>query len=134
MSPREQQSGQRNPTAAELEVLAVLWERGPSTVNQVHEELRKVRDIGVTTVLKTMQIMLEKGLVAKTGGKRPAVFCSVENRAVVEGRLVDDLCRRAFGGSASRLVLRALEGAPKSKEELDELAALIEAARRRRNT
>ena len=102
------------PTDAELEILRVLWERGPSTVRQVHEELA-ARETGYTTTLKLMQIMAAKGLLDTT-----------------QRQLVNDLVQRAFGGSAAELVLRALASHKTSDSELREIRKLIDEAREER--
>jgi len=78
------------PTDAELEILRVLWETGPATVRSVHDVLAARRDIGYTTVLKTMQIMTEKGLVSRDASRRSHVYRAVLDRSATEGRLIDD--------------------------------------------
>jgi len=115
----------RRPTDAELAILGVLWERGPSTVREVHDRLRAERETGYTTVLKTMQIMTEKGLVSRDASRRSHVYRAVLDRSATEGRLIDDLRDRAFGGSTSRLVLRALSERAATPEELAQVEALL---------
>jgi predicted transcriptional regulator len=105
------------PTPAELEILGVLWQRGPSTVREVHAALRPSRTTGYTTVLKLLQIMGEKGLVAR------------EARAAqtqTQRQLVGDLLERAFGGSAESLVMHALAARKVSAEELTRIRALLD--------
>src|SRR5918999_5517184 len=99
---------QSRPTDAELAILRVLWERGPSTVRQVHEALAETRDTGYTTTLKLMQIMADKGLVKRNETARTHVFSAVAGAEATQRVLVKDLVDRAFGGSAAALVLRAL--------------------------
>jgi BlaI family penicillinase repressor len=105
------------PTDSETAILRVLWARGPSTVREVHEGLDD-RDVGYTTVLKLMQIMLSKGLLGRDDSQRSHVYRAAVAREASEASALGDLRRRLFGGSTSRLVLRALSEAPASKEEL----------------
>ena len=119
------------PTDAELEILRVLWERGPSTVRQVHEALVG-RDTGYTTTLKLMQIMADKRLVDRDESARTHVYTASMSAAHTQGQLLNDLVDRAFGGSAAALVLRALSTRPTSDEELLEIRKLIDEAREER--
>ncbi len=113
------------PTDAELEILRVLWERGEGTVREVREDLETRRPTGYTTVLKQLQIMTEKGLVRRDASERAHVYRARLAREATETQLVGDLLDRAFGGSASRLVLRALASKPASAEELAEIRKLL---------
>jgi BlaI family penicillinase repressor len=114
------------PTDAELSILRVLWRRGPSTVRQVHEELAQRGPTGYTTVLKMLQIMTEKGLVERDDSERAHVYVARRPEEQTLGQLVGDLLDRAFEGSASRMVLRALESRPASPEELAEIRRLLD--------
>lgn len=122
------------PTDAELEILRVLWERGPSTVRQVHESLAGARETGYTTSLKLMQIMAEKGLVTRDESSRTHVYAARVSRDATQRQLVRDLLDRAFGGSAAALVLQALSANPASREELSEIQRLITRYKERRNS
>ena len=113
------------PTAAELAILRVLWDRGPSTVRDVHDALHAERETGYTTVLKLMQIMTEKGLLTRDASRRSHVFVPALDRSLTEGRLLGDLRDKAFGGSTSRLVLRALSEEAATPEELAQIEALL---------
>ncbi|MEX0891212.1 MAG: BlaI/MecI/CopY family transcriptional regulator [Gemmatimonadota bacterium] len=115
------------PSDGELEILAVLWGRGPSTVRQVHGALPSGRDVSYNTVGKLLQIMTDKGLVAVDSSTRAHVYAAVEAEADVQGRLARDLMRRAFGGSAAQLALRALSREACTPAELGELRALLDA-------
>jgi len=117
------------PTDAELEILRVLWERGPATVRQVHEAMAGTRDTGYTTTLKLMQIMADKGLVSRDESARTHVYTARASQAHTQRQLVNDLVDRAFGGSAAALVLRALRTHKTSDEELQEIRRLIDEAR-----
>jgi predicted transcriptional regulator len=119
------------PTDAELEILRVLWERGPSTVRQVHESLAE-RETGYTTTLKLMQIMADKGLVTRDESSRTHVYAPRTSQESTQKQLVTDLVQRAFGGSAAELVLRALASHKTSDQELREIRKLIDEAREER--
>jgi len=115
----------RKPTDAELALLRILWERGPSTVRDVHSSLET--SSGYTTVLKTFQIMHEKGLVARDTSRRSHVYTPTWSEAQVQGRLVSDLLDKAFGGDTGRLVLRAQEESPADPEEIAQIRAMLDA-------
>jgi len=117
---------QPRPTDTELAILRVLWERGPSTVRQVHEALAETRDTGYTTTLKLMQIMADKGLVKRNETARTHVYAAVAGEEQTQRALVKDLVDRAFGGSAATLVLRALSAEGTSADELREIRKLID--------
>lgn len=118
------------PTDAELEILQVLWDRGPSTAGEVREAVARIRPVGYTTIQKALQIMTEKRLVTVDKSQRAHVFRPREARAIVVGRMVTDLVRRALGGSTSQLLLHALEGKRASPEELEEMRRLLDEAER----
>ncbi len=113
------------PTGAELAILGVLWANGPSTVRHVHEALADARETGYTTTLKLMQIMAEKGLVTRDESARTHVYAARVSQDVTQRQLVSDLVDRAFGGSATALVLQALSAHPASADELAEIQQLI---------
>ena len=116
------------PTEAELEILNVLWSRGPSTVREVHEEICRHKPAQYTTVLKIMQIMAEKGLLRRIEGDgRAHVYIPVIERDTAQRQMVRELVDRLFGGSSTQMVLQALEERPASAEELDEIRRLIAA-------
>lgn len=113
------------PTDAELAILRVLWEHGPSTVRRVHDALAEARETGYTTTLKLMQIMAEKGLVTRDESSRTHVYTAKLRQDETQRQLVTDLVDRAFGGSAAALVLQALSATSTSPEELKEIQQLI---------
>jgi predicted transcriptional regulator len=113
------------PTAAELEILRVLWSHGPATVRDVHEALRE-RRVGYTTVLKLLQIMTEKGLVTRDESERAHVYEARAAQEQTERQLVRDLVDRAFGGSPGRLVMQALSSRRATPEELDRIRRLLD--------
>jgi len=120
------------PTEAELSILRVLWERGPSTVREVHEVQRGRpggQTTGYTTVLKLLQIMTEKGLVTRDERTRSHVYRARLSEDTTQRQLVTDLLDRAFGGSAARLVMQALDLSPATPEELKEIRRLLDERR-----
>lgn len=114
------------PTSAEISILAVLWQRGPSTVREVHEALKDAQDTGYTTVLKLMQIMAQKGLCARDESQRSHVYRALVSEEQAQRGLVADLVDKAFGGSAAQLVMRALSSDRASREEIEEIRALLD--------
>jgi predicted transcriptional regulator len=114
------------PTDAELEILGVLWERGPSTVREVYEELKRDRELGYTTVLKFMQIMAEKGLVRRNEEQKAHLYESMVPRESTQKQLVEDLLDRAFGGSALQLVMQALSSKRAARAEIDQIRKLLD--------
>ena len=123
---------QPRPTDAELAILRVLWERGASTVRQVHDALAGTRETGYTTTLKLMQIMTDKGLVKRNETARTHVYSPMAGQEQTERQLVQDLVDRAFGGSAAQLVLRALSADGTTDAELKEIRKLIDDYREKR--
>lgn len=119
------------PSDLELEILKVLWDRGASTVAQVHEALAPTRPIVYNTILKTLQIMTEKRLVVRDERARAHVYRSRESRRVVVRRLVGDLLRRALDGSTPQLVVHALEQKRVKPDELEEIRRLLDEYGRR---
>lgn len=113
------------PTQSELEILAVLWDLGAATVREVQQALDARRPTGYTTVLKLLQIMTEKGLVRRDVRERAHVYAPKLPREKTEQQIVGDLLDRAFGGSSSRLVMRALSSRRATPEELDRIRELL---------
>ena len=114
------------PTDAELEILTVLWSRGPSTVREVHDAITQRRPAQYTTVLKMLQIMDEKGLVRRDQKQRAHIYSPSQPRERTQRQLAGDLLERAFNGSARSLVMGALEARKTSKEELADLRKLLD--------
>ena len=119
------------PSDGELAILRVLWSRGPSTVREVHTELSRDRDMGYTTVLKLMQIMVEKALVERDERARSHTYRPLQGEAETQRCLLKELLHKAFAGSRRELVLRALETEPASAEELEDIHKLLNAAKGR---
>jgi BlaI family penicillinase repressor len=122
----------QKPTSSELEILRVLWARGPSTVRDVYDVLNKKKRTGYTTVLKTLQIMTEKGSVRRNEDERAHVYEACEPAGKTKGRLAGDVLQRVFEGSASDLMMHALEGRRTSHEEIEELRRMLDEYERRK--
>lgn len=114
------------PTDAELEILTVLWSRGPSTVREVHDTITRRRPARYTTILKLLQIMDEKGLVRRDQKQRAHIYASAQSREVTQRQLAGDLLQRAFNGSPQSLMLGALGARKTSREDLAELRRLLD--------
>jgi BlaI family transcriptional regulator, penicillinase repressor len=114
------------PTSAELEILHVLWDCGPSTVREIHEVLAAKRPAGYTTVLKLLQIMTAKGMVTRDEESRAHVYEAVQPARNTKSQIVGDLLQRVFSGSASQLMMHALAGKRTSREEIDEIRRLLD--------
>lgn len=113
------------PSAAEIDILAVLWRLGPATVREVHEELGK--DIGYTTTLKQMQLMTEKGLLLRSERFRSHVYEPGIPKEQTQTQIAADLMKRAFDGSAKSLVMGALAAQPASREDLADIRKMLSA-------
>lgn len=124
--PRHPSSG---PTDVELQILGVLWERGPSTVRQVHEALAAERETGYSTTLKMIQVMRDKGLVTRDESVRPQLYQAAESKRQTQLGLLDGLAQKAFGGSAKKLVQQMVSAGRVSVEELAEIQRLIQQAK-----
>lgn len=119
------------PTEAELAILRVLWQRGPSTVREVTETLRDERGTGYTTALKLLQIMTEKGLVVRNDSTRSHVYQASVPAEATQRQLVGDLLERVFGGSPGQLVMQALATRRASPEELAAIRQLLDQLEKR---
>jgi BlaI family penicillinase repressor len=113
------------PTDSELAILQVLWQHGPANVRFVNEQLSQLREVGYTTTLKWLQLMLEKGLVLRDDSVWPHVYRPAVREEETQTQLLDRLVESAFGGSALKLVLRALGKGQNTREELDQIRDLL---------
>lgn len=125
-SPETMPAATPKPTEAELEILTVLWSRGPITVREVHEAISARKPTQYTTVLKIMQIMAEKGLVRRDETQRAHIYEAARPREWTQRQLAGDLLQRAFNGSARSLMVGALSARKASKKELTELRKLLD--------
>jgi predicted transcriptional regulator len=115
------------PTASELEILRVLWNRGPSTVREVLESLNEKKNLGYTGVLKLLQIMTAKGSVRRDETNRAHVYEARRPAEQTKRQLAADMLQRVFEGSASQLMVHALSGHRASREEIEELRRILDA-------
>ena len=112
---------QIRPTESELEILSVLWEKGPSTVREIHDILSQTKDAGYTTTLKLMQIMHEKALLQRDTSSKTHVYTAAVSQQKTQQQLLDKMIDTVFGGSASQLVMQALGHHQSSGEELEKI-------------
>lgn len=115
------------PTDAELDILAVLWQRGPSTVREVHEELEREQAVRYTTTLKQMQVMFQKGLLKRDESSRAHVYRPAVSEEKTLRRVTGELLERAFGGSAEKLVMHALQAGSVDPAEVKRIRELLDA-------
>ena len=114
------------PTAAELEILNVIWTHGPSTVRFINDKLNEERPTGYTTTLKIMQLMAEKGLLKRDERQRSHLYGAAAPQGQVQKQLLDRLLEQAFGGSALKLVMQALGGHRATPEEISRIRELLD--------
>ena len=114
------------PSELEYAILQALWAQGSGTVRDVHQQLSATREIGYTTVLKTMQIMTEKELVTRDETERAHVYTPTFTEEATQSSILTDLMQRVFGGSAQHLVLRALQVKPATPEERAEIRRMLD--------
>jgi BlaI family penicillinase repressor len=116
----------KTPTDAEMKVLNLLWEQGPLTVRQVHENLTMEKPLQYTTILKVMQVMTSKGLLQRDDSERSHVYRPTVEREQVQQQFAGHLLKLAFGGSMGSLLMGTLEAQPASKKELAELRRILD--------
>ena len=116
----------RKPTASELEILHVLWSKGPSTVREVLDALNEKKDMGYTGVLKLLQIMTAKAMVRRDESQRAHVYEACRPAEQTKRQLARDMLQRVFEGSASQLMMHALAGHDASPKEIEELRRILD--------
>jgi BlaI family penicillinase repressor len=114
------------PTKAELEILQVLWEFGPSTVRFVNDKLNEQRDVNYTSTLKQMQIMGEKGILKRDESQMKHIYIPVEAEQKTKGLLLDRFVNTLYKGSASQLMMQLLGNKQTTQDELDEIKKLLD--------
>jgi BlaI family transcriptional regulator, penicillinase repressor len=114
------------PTPSELEILQILWSRGPSTVREIFEVMAQQKEIGYTSALKLLQIMTSKGLVTRTEEQRAHVYEAALPAEQTKQQFAADVLHRVFRGSTSQLMQHALSGRRSSRKELDEIRKLLD--------
>jgi predicted transcriptional regulator len=117
------------PTEAELTLLNILWQMGPATVREIHNTVSTTQKTGYTTVLKILQIMHEKALVIRDETNRAHVYAAADSEIHTQSSLIKDLISKAFGGSTSKLVMRAIDEST-SAEEIDDIRQLLNSLER----
>ena len=115
-----------NPTPSELEILHILWTRGPSTVREIHAVLSKEKDVGYTSALKLLQIMTGKGLVTRVEDQRAHVYTATQPAETTKEQFAADVLQRVFRGSASQLMQHVLSGRRGSKKEIEEIRRMLD--------
>lgn len=119
-----------NPTPSELAILQILWQKGPSTVREVHDQLSEEKEVVYTTILKTMQVMVERGMLQRTAKGRKHIYSAAVNEAETQDKLLDKFLNKTFGGSASKLVMKALGNYNSSSEEIEEIKQFLESIKK----
>lgn len=121
------------PSDSELEIMQILWEKGPLTVREVNDRLNLNRRVGYTTTLKIMQIMTEKKMLIRDTGQRSHVYTSTMDPGEVQGNILDHVIKTVFRGNTSKLVLSALGKSETTASEIEEIKALIETMEKKKN-
>ncbi len=124
-------SKQIKPTDSELEILNILWQKGPVTVREVHEEIEKKKEAGYTTTLKLMQIMIEKKLLKRDETSKTHVYQSAISREQIQGQLIQRMIDNVFNGSASQLVMQALGNYQADAKEMEKIKTYLEEIERK---
>lgn len=122
------------PTASELSILQLLWANGPLAVKDVHLALNQNKPVVYTTVLKTMQVMMERGMLDRISEGRRHIYRAVIAQTATQDKLLDSFLDKTFGGSAKNLVMRALGKHTPGAEELEELKAYIDSLETNKKT
>ena len=122
---------QPKPTDSELEILNILWEKGPCTVREIHEVLEKSKDAGYTTTLKLMQIMLDKKLLSRDASSKTHIYKAAISQEHTQGQLVKRMIDTVFNGSAMNMVMQALGNHKANAEELEQIKQYLDEMERK---
>jgi BlaI family transcriptional regulator, penicillinase repressor len=114
------------PTSSELEILTIIWQRGPSTVREVYLTLTREREVGYSTVLKFMQIMTDKGSLIRDDSVRPQRYRAAQPRNQTQRGIIRDVIDRAFGGSSATLIVQALSDRRSTADERQQIRELLD--------
>jgi len=120
------QESRTQPTPSELEILQILWTRGPSTVREIHDVLGQEKEVGYTSALKLLQIMTSKGLVTRIEDQRAHVYSAMQPAEKTKQQFAADVLHRVFRGSASQLMQHVLSGRRGSKKEIEEIRRMLD--------
>src|ERR1044072_7338742 len=115
-----------NPTPSELEILHILWTRGPSTVREIHEVLSQEKEVGYTSALKLLQIMTTKGIVQRTEDQRAHVYVATQPAEKTKQQFAADVLQRVFRGSTSQLMQHALSGRRRPETEIEDIRGMLD--------
>ena len=118
--------GSSQPTAVELEMLRILWARGPSPVRAIHAELAAAKGTNYSTTVKMLSVMLAKGLVHRDDKASPHVYRAAITRARAGKKFLTELIDKIYEGSAMSLVLQALAGGKATSEQIEEARKLLD--------
>ena len=121
------------PTASELTILQLLWANGPLSVKEIHTALHRDKPVVYTTVLKTMQVMMERGMLDRSSEGRKHIYRALIAQTATQDKLLDSFLDKTFGGSAKQLVMRALGKHTPDAEDLEELKAFIDSIENKKN-
>ncbi|MEQ8476077.1 BlaI/MecI/CopY family transcriptional regulator [Fulvivirga sp.] len=121
------------PTEKELDILQVLWAKGPQTVREINDQLQSEKEIGYTTTLKLLQIMHDKGLVSRELNGKTHIYKSIVSESATQQKMLDKVVDKVFKGSAMNLVMQALGNSKSSDKELDEIRAYIDQLKNDKN-
>ncbi|MFC2154938.1 BlaI/MecI/CopY family transcriptional regulator [Acidobacteriota bacterium] len=119
-------NGRPRPTEAELEILQVLWKHDPCTVRFVNDKLNDKKEVGYTTTLKIMQIMIDKNILKRDESKRSHLYSPAVKETETQSLLLDKFLQTAFSGSAMKLVMQALGNHKASKEEISRIREFLD--------
>jgi BlaI family penicillinase repressor len=117
------------PTKVELEILQLLWEHGPCALGQIHDAVSARSDRAYSTTRKMIQIMCEKGLVDCDESVRPQLYSAAKSKNLTQLGLLDDLARRAFGGSTKKIVMSLLSSKQVTLEDVQEMQNILKKAK-----
>jgi BlaI family transcriptional regulator, penicillinase repressor len=123
---QDDQNRKQEPTKAELEILNVLWEHGPSTVRFVNDKLNEQRDVNYTSTLKLMQIMADKGSLTCDKGQMKHIYHVAEEEQKTKGQMLDKFVDSVYQGSAGKLVMQLLGNKKASKEDLASIKEILD--------
>lgn len=116
----------KQPTEVELEILRILWDAEKASSREVHQQLAKLRDTNFSTTVKMLAVMVEKGMVSRDESSRPIQFRAAKSKEKTQSGILKNLIRKAYGGSASSLVMQALSSQKSSKQELQQIRELLD--------
>jgi len=121
----------KQPTDVEVDILNVLWDRGPSTLGQLHGAMSQQRDVAYSTTRKMTQVMRDKGLIKCTGSTRPLMYAAAKTREHTQKNMINELAKKVFGGNAKEMMLSLLSTKTISDRDLSEIKRAIDSERKK---